>query len=140
MMRPNEFGAPHVPEEEKKMNRDEEVEAGFRRLEAKIEKKDRFPTKAEVQELFEKLGAEGEITYGRQKEDAEGRLTVYEITVPSPTSLGEKIGYEYCSKGQHGGDKSVVTTIELVNYDENDIPYNGKTLADFVDGEWVFKP
>ena len=57
---------------------------------------------------------------------------------------GEKPGevneYIYTREGTHGGDAASVTTFQVVYYDTDGIPSGGgETLANLIDGKWVFE-
>lgn len=87
-----------------------------------------------VLEQFARFGGEG-ARETRAKQDAEGRITVLEVRIN-----GEKPGdfteLAYTREGVHDKDAAAVSTIQALYY-EDDMPTSGKTLANFIDGQWV---
>ena len=94
--------------------------------------RERILTIAEAREAMRGLMA-GEGKETDERSDADG-LWLLEIQVEGPKP-GEMTEYAYRRAGTFGRNKHALTTIEVAYY-EDGIPVGGKTIANFLDGEW----
>ncbi len=97
-----------------------------------FEKKEHFPTLAEVVSILKKL-IKKEFTEVRKREDANG-LYLLEVTVPGE-SEGETTEYAYRRKGNFKECQRLETGIDKMEYFDG-IPAGGTSVAEYIDGKW----
>ncbi len=118
-----EFGG--EPQPEKVKRKVERVEMGSEHI----------PSKEEVQGKFEEYIGEA-FKESKIEEDEQG-LYLWEVIVPSDKEGTYK---EYCYRRGVGGPQSMGKKNSIdVTYYEDEMPVNGDTLADCVEGVWIKK-
>jgi|JI6StandDraft_1071083.scaffolds.fasta_scaffold424117_2 hypothetical protein len=98
-----------------------------------IEGRESLPTESQIRLQVEKIVAGRDYEEVRRVEDELGPLFV---EWKSTDDVGDQMDVFYKRKGNDGKNNiAPVTTIEVMYY-FNDMPCNGETKADFIDGKW----
>ena len=100
----------------------------------------KFPSQAEIKSIFDALLPGREYKELRVSSDEKG-ISIYEIEITLED--GEKIEFNYQpAKNDHtnpslpsGGRFSA--SIHATYYDKDGMPYTGKCVANYLDGQWT---
>lgn len=109
-----------------------EIKKVFEELPSLEQKPEHLPTVAEIHQVLDELIGKEYKEINRDYFKGEEDTPFYmEFTVPedSPNKNADYIFYR-------GRGAVPETIIDRMDYDENDIPYNGETVARLVEGKW----
>jgi hypothetical protein len=100
------------------------------------QEKEKIPTIGEINSLVDLFANKKEVKQKKVHEDGQG-IYLAEFTVAGDIG-GEMTEFNYMRKGHHEKGGTMVTSLEAVYFDKDGIPFCSDTLANHINGEWVF--